>query len=290
MKKQLLAGAFVLASFLTAQAQEIYSQSFEGTIAEISADGWGVVDFDGDGDTYSVYTSNTLLTGLGFTGKVPGSSNFIINEDDTFTPEDEADNVFWSPNVELPAGSSYASYRVGSSAITVEGGAAHYSVYVLTDADLEGIADLAALLAYVDGLTPNDSGDLEDVSEVRTIDLSDWAGEAVSLMFRHHDSDGNYAYFFMDDVTFMEGVAGVNENVLANLSVYPNPTSDVVNVSVDALVSNVAIADLNGRTVKTVKFDGVSNASVNVSDLASGVYMMTVSSDKGTTTKKIVKN
>jgi len=76
----------------------------------------------------------------------------------------------------------------------------------------------------------------------------------------------------------------------ANLSVYPNPASDVVNVSVDALVSNVAIVDLNGRTVKSVKFDGVSTASVNVSDLASGIYMMTVSSDKGTTTKKIVKN
>lgn len=91
-------------------------------------------------------------------------------------------------------------------------------------------------------------------------------------------------------VSLIGATAGVDENTLANLSVYPNPANDVVNVSVDALVSNVAIVDLNGRTVKTAKFDGVSNASVNVSDLASGVYMMTVSSDKGTSTKKIVKN
>lgn len=86
---------------------------------------------------------------------------------------------------------------------------------------------------------------------------------------------------------------GVNDvvAVTSEFSIYPNPANDVINIAnADALVNNVAISDINGRTVKSVKFDGVADAQVNVSDLASGVYMMTVSSDKGTTTKKIVKN
>ena len=76
-----------------------------------------------------------------------------------------------------------------------------------------------------------------------------------------------------------------------SFSVFPNPATNLINVaSADALVNGVEIIDLNGRTVKSVKFDGVSEAQVNISELSSGVYMMNVSSDKGTTTKKIVKN
>ena len=56
------------------------------------------------------------------------------------------------------------------------------------------------------------------------------------------------------------------------------------------LVNGVVITDLNGRTVKNVSYNGVTEAQINVSDLAAGMYMMTVSSDKGTMTKKIVKN
>jgi hypothetical protein len=56
------------------------------------------------------------------------------------------------------------------------------------------------------------------------------------------------------------------------------------------LVNGVTIADLNGRTVKNVSFEGVANAQVNVADLASGLYIMNVTSDKGMATKKFVKN
>jgi hypothetical protein len=88
------------------------------------------------------------------------------------------------------------------------------------------------------------------------------------------------------------GLAGTDSPVASQLSVFPNPANNVINVTNadNILVNGITIADLNGRTVKTVKFDGVSEAQVNVSDLASGIYMMTISSDKGTTTKKIVKN
>lgn len=91
-----------------------------------------------------------------------------------------------------------------------------------------------------------------------------------------------------------ENILSAPKAVVANLkqlSVYPNPATTTVNVNGgDALVNNVTIVDLNGRTVKTAKFNGVANAEVNVADLSAGVYMMTVASDKGTVTKKIVKN
>ncbi|MEL1245838.1 choice-of-anchor J domain-containing protein [Flavobacterium sp. DGU11] len=86
--------------------------------------------------------------------------------------------------------------------------------------------------------------------------------------------------------------AGTDDNQLSQLSVFPNPATNVINVvnNANILVNGVQIIDLNGRTVKSVKYDGVTEAQINISDLANGMYMMTVSSDKGTKTQKIVKN
>ncbi len=73
-------------------------------------------------------------------------------------------------------------------------------------------------------------------------------------------------------------------------SVYPNPATNVVNIksSVNTSIQTVSITDLNGRTVKTNTVSG-NEAQINISDLASGVYMMNISSDQGSVTKKIVK-
>ncbi|MXN92421.1 T9SS type A sorting domain-containing protein [Flavobacterium sp. Sd200] len=101
----------------------------------------------------------------------------------------------------------------------------------------------------------------------------------------------NRGYLAIDNFTLTSPTAGFDNADLKEFSVFPNPATNVVTVAnANALVSSLTVADLNGRTVKTAKFDGVSEATVNVSDLASGVYMLTIASDKGTTTRKIVKN
>ena len=83
-----------------------------------------------------------------------------------------------------------------------------------------------------------------------------------------------------------------NEVISSKFSISPNPANHVVNITNadNMLVNGVTIADLNGRTVKNVSFEGVANAQVNVADLASGLYIMNVTSDKGMATKKFVKN
>lgn len=75
------------------------------------------------------------------------------------------------------------------------------------------------------------------------------------------------------------------------LAIYPNPSKNLINISnsENILLTNANITDLNGRTVKTVQLNGVTTAQINISDLASGVYMMSINSDQGSVTKKIVK-
>jgi hypothetical protein len=278
MKKQLLVGAFLLASFFTANAQ-ILSEDFSAAPA-----GWTIADADGDTNNWGITTGNANTDAWGLSGNF--SSSISWTQAAPLTP----DNFLFTSEIAIPANGATLTFLKGYTYYNAADGAAdQLSVYAVT-ADMTTIDLIIAEEPLFDEVfnTPTDENFVPSATTA-TVNLSAFAGQTIKIAFRHRGE--NQERVFIDTVVVTEGAtAGVNENSLANLSVYPNPTSDVVNVSVDALVSNVAIADLNGRTVKTVKFDGVSNASVNVSDLASGVYMMTVSSDKGATTKKIVKN
>lgn len=82
------------------------------------------------------------------------------------------------------------------------------------------------------------------------------------------------------------------ENAVTSFSVSPNPANDFITISnsENVLVNAISITDLNGRVVKQNSFSDVTNVQVNVSDLASGVYIMNITSDKGSVTKKIIKN
>lgn len=92
----------------------------------------------------------------------------------------------------------------------------------------------------------------------------------------------------------LKGLRFLNtENHLSSqFSVFPNPANDLISFSnnENILVNGVEIVDLNGRTVKSIQLGGVANAQINISDLSSGMYLMNISSDQGSTTKKIVKN
>jgi hypothetical protein len=49
------------------------------------------------------------------------------------------------------------------------------------------------------------------------------------------------------------------------------------------------VVDLNGRIVKFKENIYENSVQINISDLQSGVYMMTINSDNGSAVKKIIK-
>jgi hypothetical protein len=88
----------------------------------------------------------------------------------------------------------------------------------------------------------------------------------------------------LDNATF--------ESETTIFSVSPNPAKDLITISntENISVNSISITDLNGRIVKQNTYSNVTNVQVNISDLSSGVYMMNITSDKGSVTKKIIKN
>jgi hypothetical protein len=86
-------------------------------------------------------------------------------------------------------------------------------------------------------------------------------------------------------------VLGINEFIDSKFSIFPNPSNGIVSIlnSENIQVNGVSITDLNGRIVKQIKYDNVSDIQVTITDLQTGVYMLTINSDKGSITKKVIK-
>ncbi|NND88860.1 MAG: T9SS type A sorting domain-containing protein, partial [Flavobacteriaceae bacterium] len=80
---------------------------------------------------------------------------------------------------------------------------------------------------------------------------------------------------------------GVEENLLAEVSVYPNPASDVINVRVPngVEIQNVTVYDLLGKDTGL----RIVNGQIDINELSRGVYMVNIQTTAGTLTEKVVK-
>ncbi len=82
-------------------------------------------------------------------------------------------------------------------------------------------------------------------------------------------------------------IVGIDDNALTQISLFPNPASDKVNIQLPAGVEieSVVVYDVLGKGTATRVIDN----QINVSQLAEGVYLVTINTSLGTITKQIVK-
>jgi hypothetical protein len=95
-------------------------------------------------------------------------------------------------------------------------------------------------------------------------------------------------------VNVLNCVAGIDENVLIDMTVYPNPTTGVlfINNSASAEMFNYMVTDLNGRTVAR-EFNAVAGSKVtevNLDSLNTGMYLVRVYNTTGERTFRIIMN
>jgi len=72
------------------------------------------------------------------------------------------------------------------------------------------------------------------------------------------------------------------------ISVYPNPVSDEFKINSSA--NKVAIYDISGRLIKSFKGNFSENEPFNISELKPAMYLVRITSDQGSLSKKIIKN
>ncbi len=81
----------------------------------------------------------------------------------------------------------------------------------------------------------------------------------------------------------------------SELMLFPNPATDVANVSIDlneAQIFEISILSLDGKVLKRqggTFFDaGYNHVPISISDLAKGVYILRLYSDMGSATRKLI--
>jgi hypothetical protein len=95
------------------------------------------------------------------------------------------------------------------------------------------------------------------------------------------------------DAFQIDAVAGIEESLANTFNVFPNPATDVVNISFEGTGSDyvVSILDLQGRVMNTQSFTGLNGAQtieIPVTELAKGSYLVSIAANGVTTTKSVV--
>lgn len=126
------------------------------------------------------------------------------------------------------------------------------------------------------------------------VDLSNYEGESeVMIAFKGVSGYGNNLY--VDDILISNDLRlNVQENnLIAGVNVFPNPSNSVVNVEFEVQnQENVTVSILNtvGQTVSSNNLgsvSGVQTTQMDVSSLESGMYIVRIKTANGETTKRI---
>jgi Secretion system C-terminal sorting domain/Pregnancy-associated plasma protein-A len=84
----------------------------------------------------------------------------------------------------------------------------------------------------------------------------------------------------------------VNDNM--NISLFPNPTTELINITPSGFMKNVTVilTDITGKETKHIIVETIaqnSTYSLNISDIKSGIYVIKIKYGEHETMKKIVK-
>jgi len=83
-------------------------------------------------------------------------------------------------------------------------------------------------------------------------------------------------------------IVGLEENLAASASIYPNPANDVLNIELkDQKDLSVKIYDMTGKLVLDQNYGLSAQQSINISDFTAGVYNVQVIADGQTSSKRI---
>ena len=82
-------------------------------------------------------------------------------------------------------------------------------------------------------------------------------------------------------------VLGVENNIMSDISIYPNPAKNQLNIVGLVDNSNITIYDLSGKVMKEISAN--NRVSCNISDLSSGIYFVKIQNDQESQVVKFVK-
>lgn len=88
-------------------------------------------------------------------------------------------------------------------------------------------------------------------------------------------------------IVTQEKLLGAAENNISVITMYPNPTSDYLNIKSDKKITNVQIFDMTGKKIISSK---INEGKIDVTKLPKGAYLINLTTDTGVVNSKFIKN
>jgi len=91
-------------------------------------------------------------------------------------------------------------------------------------------------------------------------------------------------------VATLAGINGtaVAEQATVNVTLYPNPAKDAVNIVADDDIQRVTVTNLMGQTIDRQEAEGIRKLTMSTNDYSSGIYLLNIVTKKGTATRRFV--
>ena len=264
----------------------------DGNVWFGSFGGNGAVKFDGT--DWTTYTSTLIPDGvvLSITEDSYGNMYFATNSGLV-----KYDGVIYSDFVlpipdervwELFTDSQGNLWISANSAIHKYDGN-DFTTYSLADGIHNGCQDIAE----------NSLGDIYFVGEaVDIFDGTSWSsytstsGLPGNTIFSIgiDENDGLYLGFWNSGVYYCDLPESINETQ-NNVSVYPNPTSDFLNINLENVSNNVDIKiyNLAGQLIYSSQYNQTNSIQLDISNNVSGIYFVKIQTDEYTESFKIIK-
>lgn len=154
---------------------------------------------------------------------------------------------------------------------------ARHHIYNLSPAEA-GLYILEVLDAYGDGMTYATAADPSGFS------VSNAEGE----LFRNDGDFGSEAVYYFNITNAGSGsFVGIDDVEQVSVNAYPNPASSVATISAGSMIRNIEVVNSLGQKVYGLQNVNSENFELNVSGLASGLYFITVTTDRGIATERL---
>jgi len=127
----------------------------------------------------------------------------------------------------------------------------------------------------------------EDIYEGNLLD-----GDSLEQFVILNDNKWVSVAYFDSLFIFGSDILGVDENVISKVQVYPNPANQMISISgiENITEKNIILTTIEGKSVTAIsRNDGSDKINVDISGLASGVYIIDIPFANGSLKKRIIK-
>lgn len=247
----------------------LHSQTFQNIILTSFEDGilegndWLILDLDGDGNKWQIYTDPTIAR----TG-----SRFVAVK---YNPNGNND-LLWSPVFNIPSNATSAAvvfYAKSLDPTYLES----FEISFKTGSD-------TYLLGWQNALP--------SIYQAYSYDLTQFKGMSGWIEIICNSIDEYY--LCIDDFAIGATInnAVIEENLIENISIYPNPVVDFISINVDLNFGAyyISLYDFSGRKIinQTESLPGI--CSFDLSWLSAGTYILKIEQKGLTKSYRVVKN